>query len=364
PEMVGTLTESYRTIAIAGAHGKSTTTALAALTLIKGGLDPTVIIGTRLKEFKDNNFRAGHGSFLVLEADEYGRAFLNYRPLVAIIANIDAEHLDTYGTLANVKRAFLKFAGHIQTGGTLIANRDDKNTASIAPKLKIIAKKNNFRLTWYSQKDPATRRIRAALSIPGAHNVSNALAIWHLGRLFKIPERSILTALREYQGAWRRMEYRGRRGPMPVYDDYAHHPTEIKATLQAFREKFPRHRLLCVFEPHQAERLKRLFKDFGKSFDIADEVIIVPTYRVAGRDQDHPRWNAEALAKAVQKRRPDEPVLYLADRRDLSSAIDSLADAFPKKPRVIIMTGAGTIVDETPRILTETATPIPSQNRT
>ncbi len=349
PEAVRDLTQEYRTVAIAGAHGKSTTTALAALTLIAGGVDPTVIIGTNLKEFGEKksggtNFRAGKSRYLVLEADEFGHAFLHYSPSVVVVTNIDREHLDVYKNLANVKVAFLTFLSHTIPGGALILNRDDENLYSLRREIAEIAAQRNLRLTWYSLRDPIAKKLRATLTIMGTHNVSNALAAYYVGKFFAIPPKTIFAALGAYHGAWRRMEYRGKFRNALVYDDYAHHPTEIQATLKAFKEKYPSKTLVCVFQPHQSRRLKALFHEFAAAFETADETIILPIYKVAGRDEqpEEPgKFDSLGLVKSAWKRSPKKFILYLAEPKHLKKTLLKLPGPLSRK--VIVMMGAGDV---------------------
>jgi len=327
------LNKQYKTLAVSGAHGKSTTTALLSLVLIKAGLDPTVIIGTKLKEFggstsspQGSNFRNGKGDYLVLEADEYQGSFLNYSPFAAIITNIDREHLDYYKNLRNIKNAFLKFISNIQPNGILVVNQDDKNLFSLKNKIQKIAKKNSLKLFWYGIRvNPRINpRLSASLKIVGEHNLSNALAVYTLAKALKIKDKDIFSAIGSYHGAWRRMEYKGTfkvRSQKSVvncqvYDDYAHHPTEIKATLTGIAQKWPKIPLICVFQPHQVKRLSLLFKDFIKAFDKANALVLLPIYRVRGRDslnlsQNRGCCNAKnvvakslsaQLAEAIQKR--------------------------------------------------------------
>lgn len=359
PEAVGILTEKYRTIAVAGAHGKSTTTALVGLILKNAGLDPTIIIGTKLKELGNKNFRCGKSGYLVLEADEFGRAFLNYSPTFTIVTNIDREHLDVYKNLANVKKAFLKFIGRTKIHGALILNRDSKNLFSLKSEVKKIAKRRKLKVIWYSMNQPAAQKISRRIKIPGRHNVSNALAAYSLAKLFGVPDKKIFKVFSSYNGAWRRMEYRGKlkmrnsKLKVDVFDDYAHHPTEIKATLQAFREKFPNRKIICVFQPHQALRLKLLFKDFVSAFGAADAVIFLPAYRVVGRDEHTFRIDSEKLTLAVRKKNPEKPVFYLANPDTLKEGLrDIIVDKlnFSRSP-IIVMMGAGNIVTYTDKLL-------------
>ncbi len=357
-QVLGELTKRYTTIAITGSHGKSTTTALAALVLIRGGLDPTVLIGTNLREFGGKNIRVGkerraRANYLVLEADDFGAAFLEYSPTISIVTNIDREHMDFYKTFGGVKNAFIKFMARTRDGGMLILNRDDKTLYSLHTRIDEIAKKKNVNIIWYSiTARPPAAKIKKSLKLPGVHNFSNATAVYELGKLLKIPEKKILAALSSYEGAWRRMEYRGTAiiGDAPketkalVYDDYAHHPTEISATLQAFREKFPHQPIVCVFQPHQAKRLQVLFKEFVNAFNDADLLILLPFYKVAGRDEKESRITSELLARAIAKKYPRKRLYYLAEPKHIKKSLSTIMLADGIKEPVIIMMGAGDIL--------------------
>jgi len=293
-EAVGDLAKQYKTLAVTGAHGKSTTTALLSLVLIKAGFNPTVIIGTKLKEFGNSNFKNGKGDYLVLEADEYHGSFLNYSPFAAIITNIDREHLDYYKNLGIIKNAFLKFINNIQPNGILVVNKDDKNLFSLKNKIQKIARKNSLKLFWYGIRvNPRINpRLSASLKIFGEHNISNALGVYSLAKALGVKDSDIFSAIGSYRGAWRRLEYRGQLRVKSqksivncqIFDDYAHHPTEIKATLAAIAQKWPKTALICVFQPHQAQRLSLLFKDFVGAFDRANALVLLPVYQVAGRE--------------------------------------------------------------------------------
>ena len=448
PEAIGELTrlgsigsqQAYTTIAVAGAHGKSTTTALVGLILIKAGFDPTVIIGTKLKEFPSinsprpgsfdsaqdksgqawqvanseygTNFRFGKSKYLVLEADEYGGAFLHYSPFYTIVTNIDKEHLDFYKNLENIKKSFLAFLSRTQHGGALILNRDSKILFSLKPAIEKISSKKHLKINWYSlygeqsrtMKNPENKKIKKIIRIAGKHNVSNALGAFYLSKILNVPEKTALRAIADYRGSWRRMEYRGKyqvssikyqvsgnKNPkrllpdtvyqIPVYDDYAHHPTEIKATLRAFREKFPRPGtgrgsprnsgaakpayLICVFQPHQAERLRILFKDFRSAFTDADITLILPIYRVAGRDIINHDFTSEKLVTSIQKKYPKKLIFYVKNPKNLKKAVGTLLSNTPsqsksnlrqsalnpRKSAVLVMMGAGDIVKYTDRLI-------------
>jgi UDP-N-acetylmuramate--alanine ligase len=377
-KVLGELTRQYATIAITGSHGKSTTTALAALALIKGGLDPTVLIGTNLREFGGKNIRIGKNSapnspratrrpnYLVLEADDFGGAFLEYSPAISIVTNIDREHMDFYKTFGGVQRAFLKFMARTRAGGTLILNRDDKILYSLKSKIVAIAKKKKVTTIWYSIHTHASRdrykfaiaNLKRTMKLPGEHNLLNASAALALGTLLKIPEKKTLAALGAYTGSWRRMEYRGiatfsagepggTRSNIKtlVYDDYAHHPTEIKATLKAFREKFPRSSLICIFQPHQAKRLQILFREFTSAFNDADILILLPFYKVPGRDDSNPKYTSIRLARAITKKYPHKKIYYLENPQNIKSALEKLLPSTVSS--VVVMMGAGDIVKYT-----------------
>ncbi|MDP3956750.1 MAG: UDP-N-acetylmuramate--L-alanine ligase [bacterium] len=360
-EAIGEITKKYKTIAITGSHGKSTTTALTGLILAHAGLDPTVFVGTELKEFGERNLRIGKSRYLVLEADDFGRAFLAYSPSVALITNIDREHFDTYKTLAIAKKAFLEFLILTRNDGTFILNKDDKNLFSLMVNITKVAKAKDIKIVWYSTLDPIASKIKKIIGIPGKHNLSNAIAAYYAGRAIAISESKILASISRYRGASRRMEYRGLFNGAKVYDDYAHHPTEIKATLQAFREKYPIKKILCVFQPHQARRLQALFKAFRDAFVNTNALILLDIYRVAGRDQKpNKKYNSKNLAIAIKKKYPKKQVLYLKNPKGLKSAISVFMSTptFPRKSAfsrresaVLVMMGAGDIVNYTDQLL-------------
>ena len=209
----------------------------------------------------------------------------------------------------------MKFLSNTRRGGSLIVNKDDAPLFSLKKQIARIAKKNGAHVVWYSLKNPTAKNIKKVIKIPGIHNISNSLAVIELGKTLKISEKKTLEAIGSYNGAWRRMEHKGIIKPgIQVYDDYAHHPTEIKATLQGFKEKFPRSPLICVFQPHQAQRLELLFKEFSQAFDDADVVVLLPLYKVLGRDERLPHDSA-ALAAALKKRSPKKWITYVDETK-------------------------------------------------
>lgn len=337
PEALGELTKEYFTIAVSGTHGKSTTTAMIALIMIKAGLDPTVIVGTKLREFGDSNFRMGKSKYLVIEADEHFASFLNYWPKMIILTNIEEDHLDYYKNLKNILRAFMEFIRHLPQSGVLILNVNDKNS-----KLKIQNAKLQCKIQNYSLKQKEARQLKKILEIPGEHNVSNALAALTAARALKIPDRVSFKALSEYRGAWRRFEIKNvviGHKPFVIVSDYAHHPTEIKATISAARQKFPDKKIWVVFQPHQYQRTFYLFDEFVKAFDAADNIIITDIYEVAGREllSVSRKVSAEKLAQEIKKRKPKT---YFV--KDFKKIPDSLRNKIGARDVVFIM-GAGDI---------------------
>ncbi len=281
PEALGELTLQYKTIAISGSHGKSTTTAMTALVLIKAGIDPTVIVGTKLAEFGNTNFRMGKSEWLVIEACEYDGSFLNYQPQIAVITNVDKEHLDYFKTFANVKKAFRDFVKKLPKDGHLIESKN------------------------YSVNGADGKKLKKLLKVPGAHNVSNALSALAVARILGVKDVVSFKALAEFKGTWRRFETKQSNG-ITVISDYGHHPTEVMATLKAAREKFGRQKIWCIFQPHQHQRTYYLFKDFVKLFKTVkiDQIIITDIYDVAGRETKtiNQKVDSQLLVKKVTKK--------------------------------------------------------------
>jgi UDP-N-acetylmuramate--alanine ligase len=317
PEALGDLTKEYYTIAISGAHGKSTTTAMVALILAKAGLDPTVIVGTKLREFGGSNFRSGKSKYLVIEACEYDGSFLNYWPKIIVVTNIDKEHLDYFKTFANVKKAFKNFVAKLPKDGYLVKD--------------------------LSLKHQSANKIKSILKVPGQHNVLNALDALQVARFLGISDKITFKALSEFKGTWRRFEILKETNALnpksyTLISDYAHHPNEIRATLQAAREKYTDKKIWCVFQPHQRQRTHYLFNDFVKVFRGVpiDKVVLTDIYDVAGRETKSisKSVSSEKLVKKINK----NSVVYCATD-DLEKEIKKNVGNFD----VLIIMGAGDI---------------------
>jgi UDP-N-acetylmuramate--alanine ligase len=365
-EMLAELMRLRFSIAVAGSHGKTTTTSMIALMLERAGLDPTAVIGGRLSAF-GSNARLGRGELMVAEADESDRSFLKLFPTIAVVTNIDYEHLENYGGFDDLQQAFVDFANKVPFYGGVIACADDPHLVAIIPRL-------TRRVTTYGLDDPgcdvtatdigleplAVRAIvqrrgrRAgdpalaalgplALQVPGRHNLQNALAAVAVGLDLGLPFERIAAGLREFRGVERRFEVRGEPNDILVIDDYSHHPTEIAAALAAARGL--KRRLIVAFQPHRFTRTASLMDAFGPALAAADHVVLTDIYS-AGEDPIA-GITLEALAAAVA-RGTRAPVDVVPAVGDLVAAIVRLA-----RPGDVVMTlGAGSI-GSVPELLIE-----------
>jgi len=286
-------------IAVSGSHGKTTTSAMITLILKEAGLDPTYFIGGEIKKL--SNAGLGKGEYLVAEACEYDRQFLDFRPKIAVITNIDKEHLDTYpGGLTEIKKAFKKFIKLLPKNGILVLNEDD-------PAFNYLKKVAKCKVKTFSASHfwPGL-----SLKIPGKHNLLNATAAARVCHEIDISHQIIKRVLNNFEGVSRRFEIKGKKDGVIVVDDYAHHPTEIKATLFAAREFFPKKRIICVFQPHQYLRTEALFGDFASAFSDCDILILAEIFKVEGRDPETPKIKTKDLAEAIKKS-SQKNVIYL-----------------------------------------------------
>ena len=334
PQALGELTKKYFTIAVSGTHGKSTTTAMIGLLLKKVGFDPTVIVGTKVKEFGNSNCRVGKSQYLVIEADEHFASFLNYWPKIIVLTTLEPDHCDYYKNFKNYILAFKKFVSRLPQNGILVVNKDDRKTY------------NTFSTTaenvlWYSLKQKGARKLKKIMKIPGEFNVSNALAALTVARILKVPDKISFKALSEYRGSWRRFDIKKvkiNNKKLIIINDYGHHPTQIKVTLKAVREKFPKRKIWCIFQPHQYQRTYYLWTDFVKVFKEApvNRLIITDIYDVAGREDPKikKKVSSEKLVKAINKNAEYIP------------SIKKVANYFKKNLKgreVVIVMGAGDI---------------------
>ncbi|PIS39257.1 MAG: UDP-N-acetylmuramate--L-alanine ligase [Candidatus Nealsonbacteria bacterium CG08_land_8_20_14_0_20_38_20] len=350
PEALGDLTKKYWTIAVCGSHGKSTVTAMIGLILTKAGLDPTVIVGTKVKEFggstlsnaEGSNCRVGKSKYLVIEADEHFASFLNYWPKIIVLTNLEPDHLDFYKNLRNYILAFKKFISHLPKNGILITNKDDKN---IKKMLRTHFPRPLEKVLWYFLKQKEAKKLKKILKIPGGFNVSNGLAALTAARALKIPDKTSFKALSEYRGSWRRFDVKKLvigHWSLVIVNDYAHHPTQVKVTLRAARKKFPKKKIWCIFQPHQHQRTYYLWNDFVNVFSSApvDKIIITDIYDVAGREDKKIKKlvNSKKLVEAINK----PFVSYLPKEKIINYLKENL-----KSGEVVIIMGAGDIYNLT-----------------
>jgi UDP-N-acetylmuramate--alanine ligase len=290
-EMLAELMRLKYGVAVAGAHGKTTTTAMIAEVLTRGGLDPTVVIGGRVGSLK-SGAKLGHGEIMVAEADESDGSFLKMKPTIAVVTNIDREHLDYYDDLSEIQDAFAQFLARVPFYGVAVVCIDEPNIREILPGLdrKVItyglSEQADLRATAlevegfassFTVRRGADRLGAMRLNLPGRHLVYDSLAAIAVGLELDVPFAAIAEALAAFPGVDRRMQQRGDAFGASVLDDYGHHPTEIAATLAAVREGFDR-RTVVVFQPHRYSRTRALLEEFGASFTLADRVIVTDIY--------------------------------------------------------------------------------------
>lgn len=331
PQALGELTKGYITIAIAGSHGKSTTTAMTALIAEKAGLDPTVVIGTKIRQFKNKNYKTGKGKYLIIEACEYKRSFLNIYPDILIITNVDLDHLDYYKDLNDYKSAFIELAKKVSPNGFIIINEAETHLKKIASNSKAKT------ITWADNK---IEKLHLKPKIPGRFNITNAKNAAIAGRLIGIEDKIIQSAISRFNGTWRRMEYKHKKGYKCTFiDDYGHHPTEIQSTLLAIREQNPTSNILCIFQPHQYNRTRLLLKDFGKSFHEVDNIIIPNIYKVRDSEEEASKVSTDDLVNEINKNSNHKKAL---NGKGLKKTAEYIKKNH-KKYDIIVTMGAGDI---------------------
>ena len=367
-EMLAQLAGAKRGVAVAGSHGKTTTAAMAAAVLLAGGLDPTVVIGGTSRAF-EGGARLGRGELIVVEADESDRSFLRLSPEVAVLTNLDEEHLDAYAGMADLEGAFLRFAEQVPARGCIVAGGGDPGLRRLLPRLLDGAARRGVNVMTCGTGDAGARlhahdiRLHASgsacrvgvagaaaaefelrLAVPGRHNLENALAAVAVGMHFDVPPGVAAAALARYQGAARRLQRHGSVAGVTVIDDYGHHPTEIEAVLQTVRLAAPA-RVRVVFQPHRYSRTARLLERFGAAFAAADDVLVAAVYGAG--EAPIPGATAEAVAAAV--RRVSGTPVRVVESLD---AIPELVAAEARAGDVVVTLGAGSIADMPGRIVT------------
>ena len=333
PQLLGQISATKSTVAVAGTHGKTTTTGMLAKIFLDAERDPTVIIGSLLLDL-ESNFVAGQGNDFIVEACEYRRSFLNLLPRIAVITNIDADHLDYYRDLAEIQTAFAEFAAKIPADGFLICDPAHPNLTPVLAGL-------NCQIIDYTKESLEG----LTLQMPGQHNRQNAQAALAAARAAGLDGDQARQSLATFRGTWRRFELKGTLASGALlYDDYAHHPSEIVATLQGARERFPGKKLLVIFQPHLYSRTREHLAEFAAVLATADEVWLLPIY--AAREVPDSAISSERLAQAINDQAAGRAAVY----PDFSQLAEALLARRVGEETVVISMGAGDI-SELPALL-------------
>jgi len=363
-EMLAELMRLKYGIAIAGMHGKTTTTSMVAAVLAAGGLDPTVVVGGRV-DAMGSNARLGTSQYLVAESDESDRSFLKLSPILAVVTNLDREHMDCYHDMEDVERAFAEFMDRVPFYGAVTACADDALLKGILPRVRRrvftygVAEGTDYRLELLGESrmahEPAWHtncfsrfQVHTAegslgpfeLHVPGRHNVLNATAAVAIARQLEVAPEKIAEGISHFRGVDRRFQVRGRAGGVTVVDDYGHHPTEIRATLEAARA-YNKGRLHVVFQPHRYTRTRDLLQEFAGAFKDADSVIVLPIY--AASEEPIAGVTAERLAEQIK----GTQVTYAPGFAEAVQAVGAAA----REGDLILTLGAGSVSQLGPQIL-------------
>ena len=323
--LLGAIMDRYKnSIAVSGTHGKTTTTSMISEIVMSAKLDPTITVGGILKSI-GGNIRVGSSEYFVAEACEYFDSFLHFKPFVGVVLTIDADHLDYFKNIENIRSSFHKFAENISEGGALVINTAIENYKEIIKDLKP-------RVITYGSHDEAadvtakgisisamgtysfdifykgSYQCHVSLNVPGRHNVDNALAAYAAALVFDIESKYIVEGLENYHGTDRRFQYKGKFNGVTVIDDYAHHPTEVKATLAAAKN-IDKNRLWCIFQPHTFSRTYNLLDEFAEAFYDADKIVVADIY--AAREKDTGLINSNVLVERIKKMGKD--AIYIGD---------------------------------------------------
>jgi UDP-N-acetylmuramate--alanine ligase len=352
-EMLGELMRYKYGICVSGTHGKTTTTAMVATMLIDSGESPTVMIGG-VSDYLKGSTVVGEGKYMVIEADEYDRAFLKLTPTIAVINSLESEHMDTYGTMDELRKSFVEFANKVPFYGKVICCVDWPEIRRIIPRL-------NRRFATFGIEEPADvmagditldgqstsftvhaggstyRNVR--INVPGKHNVLNSLAAFSTGLELGLPVERIIAGLGKYSGMRRRfqLKYHEANGPL-VIDDYAHHPSEVKATVKAARDGWKNCRIIAVFQPHLYSRTAEFADEFGWALSHADSVYVADVYPSRERAEDYPGVTGSLVAEAVRKA-GGKDVSFIADQEKLILELQELTIS----GNLILFMGAGDV---------------------
>lgn len=349
-EMLAELMRLKYGIGIAGTHGKTTTTSMVGLVMLEAGFDPTVIVGGKLSGLGGTNARLGKGQFIVVEADEFDRSFLQLSPVIAAITTLEKEHLDIYKDLDDIKEAFIEFANKVPFYGFVVLCLDEEGLRDILPRInrKVITygtsaqadvraidisfqeMKSKFKVKYHGE---ILGEIE--LNVPGLHNVKNSLVALTIAKELDVDFETIKSALKKFTGVYRRFEIKANINDIMVIDDYAHHPTEVSATLAAIRSGWDR-RVIAVFQPHLYSRTKDFYLDFAKSFLDSDIFICTDVY--PAREEPIEGVSGKLITEAAEKF-GHKNVIYVPDKKELPDKLLEIV----KPGDIVITMGAGDI---------------------
>ncbi|MDD3632829.1 MAG: UDP-N-acetylmuramate--L-alanine ligase [Candidatus Cloacimonadaceae bacterium] len=368
-EMLAEITRMSFSIGISGTHGKTTTTSMTGLVLETAGLDPTIIVGGKIKNYGSNNVM-GSGQYIVVEADEYDHSFLSLSPCIAGITNIDIDHLDCYENLDDIKKAFIEYANKVPFFGSVIGCLDDPGVQSILPEInkRIVTygfsrqadiqaqniKMKNF-MAEYDVSYKGYRLGKINLKVTGKHNILNSLMAVGIGLELDIPFKYIREGLENYSGVYRRFEFKGTARGITVYDDYAHHPTEITATLEGIKESTSR-RIVTLFQPHLYSRTRDFYKEFANAFFSCDYLILAPIY--PAREKPIEGISSKLIADAAIQSGHHNIILI-----DKNEDIVPVTLSVLKPNDILITMGAGNIWQYGEEILRELNKPIDKNSK-
>lgn len=349
--LLGEITKLFSdTIAVAGTHGKTTTTSMISTAFINANQDPTITVGGELSII-NGNYKIGKSNFLVTEACEYVESFLELSPKVSIVLNVEADHLDYYKDINHIKSSFQKFLNKLPEDGVAILNADDKNSYDLFNNTKsrilsfgitntanymaqnIIFERN---ATYYNLYKDNKFISEVMLTVPGMHNIYNSLACIAVCDLYKLDLNIVIDSLKDFTGAKRRFEKKGILNGAEIYDDYAHHPSEIKATLSAAKNRNMK-KVWCVFQPHTYSRTKALLTEFASAFYDADNVIITDIY--AAREKNNGEISAQNLVEEIKK--TSNNAIYIKDFNDIENYLkEHISDG-----EILLTIGAGNVYE-------------------
>lgn len=354
-EMLAEIMRFSNGIAVAGTHGKTTTTSLVTSVLAEGGLDPTFVIGGKLNSTACNS-KLGTGEYLVAEADESDASFLLLKPMISIVTNIDADHLSTYGgDFEKLKSTFVEFLHHLPFYGLAILCVDDEHVCDILPRItrtivsygihypadiRALDVRYEATQSFFTVLRDGRKQLDITLNMPGEHNVQNALAAIAVATEIGVGDEAIVNGLKKFQGVGRRFEFHGdihtAQGLVTLVDDYGHHPTEMKATMQAVRTAWPERRMVVLFQPHRFTRTRDLFEDFSKVLSVPDVLLLMDVY--AASEEPIAGADGRALARSIRNRGQVDPVFVECEDDIADMLLSQLQDG-----DILLTLGAGNV---------------------